>query len=113
MQLPVSHDEELYMYFLTRKSLSRRTLLRSSGVALALPLLESMIPAGAHGAELPKPRLACLYMAHGAIMGEWTPQQDGRNFELSPTLQSLAAAPPIRILCLRHWCLRPLLSASP
>ncbi len=78
------------MYFLTRKALSRRTLLRSSGVALALPLLESMMPAGVYGAELPKARLACLYMAHGAIMGEWTPQQDGRNFELSPILQSLA-----------------------
>ena len=78
------------MYFLTRKALSRRTLLRSSSVALALPLLESMTPAGVYGAELPKARLACLYMAHGAIMGEWTPQQDGRNFALSPTLQSLA-----------------------
>ena len=78
------------MYFLTRKALSRRTLLRSSGIALALPLLESMMPAGVYGAELPKARLACLYMAHGAIMGEWTPQQDGRNFELSPILQSLA-----------------------
>jgi hypothetical protein len=78
------------MFVLTRKSLSRRTLLRGSGVALALPLLDSMLPAGVYGAELPKSRLACLYMAHGAIMSEWTPQQDGRNFELSPILQSLA-----------------------
>jgi hypothetical protein len=78
------------MFFLTRKALSRRTLLRGSGVALALPLLESMIPAGLYGAELPKARLACLYMAHGAIMSEWTPQQEGINFELSPILQSLA-----------------------
>ena len=39
-------------------------MLRGSGVALALPLLQSMIPAGVHGAELPKARLACLYMAH-------------------------------------------------
>ncbi len=78
------------MYFLTKKALSRRTLLRNGGVALALPLLESMTPAGVYGAQLPKVRLACLYMAHGAIMGEWTPQQEGRNFELSPILQSLA-----------------------
>jgi len=78
------------MYFLTRKALSRRRLLRGSGVALALPLLDAMIPAGLHAAPAPKPRLACLYLAHGAIMEQWTPRETGRNFSLSPTLQALA-----------------------
>lgn len=78
------------MYFLTRKALSRRTLLRGAGVALALPLLESMIPAGLQAAVPPTTRFACLYLAHGAIMDQWTPQQEGRNFALSPTLRPLA-----------------------
>jgi len=78
------------MHFLTRKALSRRAVLRGSGVALALPLLDAMIPATVHGAPAPKPRFAALYLAHGAIMQQWTPAQEGRDFALSPTLQALA-----------------------
>ncbi len=79
------------MHYLTRKHLSRRMLLRGTGAALALPLLESMIPVGAAAAAaVPKPRLACIYIAHGAVMQQWTPRQEGRDFEFSPTLRSLA-----------------------
>ncbi len=78
------------MFFMTRKALSRRTLLRGAGSALALPLLDAMIPAGVHAAPLPKPRVACMYMAHGAIMNQWTPAGEERDFTLSPTLASLA-----------------------
>ena len=78
------------MFFLTRKALSRRTVLRGAGTALALPLLDAMIPAGAHAAPVPKPRVACMYMAHGAILNQWTPAGGERDFTLSPTLASLS-----------------------
>ena len=59
------------MTFITRKYLSRRTVLRGAGVALALPLLDAMIPAAtalADTAAAPKPRLGFFYFPHGAIM---------------------------------------------
>lgn len=80
------------MSFLTKKHLSRRRLIRGAGVTLALPLLESMIPAGlARAAELgtPRSRLACIYVPHGAVQKSWAPPNFGRNFEFSPTLQAL------------------------
>jgi hypothetical protein len=81
------------MRYLTRKHLSRRTVLRGAGVALALPLLESMIPAGirtAAAAGVPRSRLACIYVPHGCVMDRWLPSATGRGFELTPTLASLA-----------------------
>jgi len=80
------------MNYLTKKHISRRQLLRGSGVALALPLLESMVPAGtARAAELgtPQSRLACIYIPHGAVQANWIPSSEGSNFEFSPTLKSL------------------------
>ena len=80
------------MRYLTKKRLSRRTLLRGAGVAVALPLLESMIPAGirsASAAGAPRSRLACIYIPHGCIASRWTPSTTGRDFEFTPTLQAL------------------------
>jgi len=80
------------MRYLTGKHLSRRTLLRGTGAAIALPLLESMIPAGvrdASAAGVPRSRLACVYIPHGCVMSRWMPSSEGRDFELQPTLQSL------------------------
>jgi hypothetical protein len=80
------------MRYLTGKHLSRRTVLRGAGVALALPLLESMIPAGlrtAAAAGAPRARLACIYIPHGCIMSRWVPAADGRGFEFQPILKSL------------------------
>ena len=80
------------MRYLTGKHLSRRTLLRGAGVALALPLLESMIPAGmrrAAAAGAPRARLACIYIPHGCIMSRWVPTAVGRGFEFQPILKSL------------------------
>jgi hypothetical protein len=80
------------MRYLTRKHLSRRTLLRGAGVTLALPLLESMIPAGlrtAAAAGAPRARLACVYIPHGCIMNRWVPAATGRGFELPPILKPL------------------------
>jgi hypothetical protein len=80
------------MPYLTRQHLSRRTFLRGAGVTLALPLLESMLPAApALGQEAATraTRLACVYFPHGAIMPKWTPAAEGAGFELSEILQPL------------------------
>src|SRR5712691_5532556 len=78
--------------FITKKHLPRRTFLKGAGVSLALPLLESMIPAGralARTAATPKTRLGCIYVPHGATMDKWTPATEGSGFELSEILQPL------------------------
>lgn len=78
------------MKFLTGKHLSRRHLLRGAGTVLALPLLESMLPALARAqVATPKSRLACIYIAHGAVMDRWMPATDGAGFAFTPTLASL------------------------
>ncbi len=78
--------------FITKKHLSRRTLLRGLGVSLALPLLDSMIPAQtplAKTAAKTPLRLGFLYIPHGGVMANWTPVKDGTDFELSRTLSPL------------------------
>ena len=79
--------------FITRKHLSRRTLLRGMGVGLSLPLLDAMIPAAtalAGTAAAPKPRLGFFYFPHGAVMENWTPEGEGRDFQLKPISEPLA-----------------------
>jgi hypothetical protein len=98
--------------FLTRKHLSRRTVLKGAGATIGLPLLSAMIPAGvARALEAATPRrLAFIYIPHGAIVGttpipleglarqvaandqqdRWTPNGVGRDFELLGDLASLA-----------------------
>jgi hypothetical protein len=74
--------------FITRRHLSRRTVLRGAGAALALPLLESMTPALA-AAPVVRPRFGAIYFPHGATMSRWTPQGEGRDFPISEILQPL------------------------
>jgi hypothetical protein len=79
--------------FVTKKHLSRRTVLKGVGVTVGLPLLDAMIPARtalAHTAAAPRPRLGFIYFPHGAIMKQWTPSGEGTSFELSPLLEPLA-----------------------
>ncbi len=87
--------------YLTRKHLSRRTVLRGMGVSLALPFLDSMMPAQTpirKTAANPRTRLACIEMVHGAAgsTGEgsekhyWSPVKEGRDFEFTQTLEPLA-----------------------
>ena len=79
--------------FVTKKHLSRRTMLRGIGATVALPLLDAMIPARtalAHTAGAPSPKLAFVYFPHGAIMSKWTPAGEGKSFELAPLLEPLA-----------------------
>ena len=76
----------------TKKHLPRRTFLRGVGVSLALPLLDSMIPANtllANTAANPQLRLGFCYMPHGAVMSNWTPVMDGAGYTLSRTLAPL------------------------
>ena len=77
---------------ITKKSLSRRTFIRGTGAALALPFLESMLPALTNAQELMQPaqRLFVGYVPNGVIMDKWTPKNFGVNFELPATLQPLA-----------------------
>jgi hypothetical protein len=79
--------------FVTKKHLSRRTFLNGVGVAMALPFLESMIPAatvfGQTAAAKRRTRLGCIYFPHGAIMPMWTPATDGAGYELTQILQPL------------------------
>jgi len=76
--------------FISRKHLSRRTFLQGAGATLALPFLESMIPAmTAQAASNSGTRLAFVYIPHGAIMDKWTPKTDGPDFEFTPILQAL------------------------
>lgn len=80
------------MRIATKKSLPRRTLLRGlGGAAIALPMLDAMIPAltAAPAKAAPK-RLGYVYMPMGAHMPQWTPKSEGgRLTELSPSLKSL------------------------
>jgi hypothetical protein len=78
--------------FITKKHLSRRTVLRGLGASVSLPLLSAMIPAAtalAKTAAAPKPRLGFFYFPHGAIMEKWTPAVAGSGFEMSQILEPL------------------------
>jgi hypothetical protein len=87
--------------YLTKKHLSRRTVLKGTGVSLALPLLDAMIPAAtalADTAAAPKLRVGFFYIPHGAIlwntaygkeMDHWTPSGAGADFKLSPIMEPL------------------------
>ena len=66
--------------FVTRKHLTRRSILRGAGTALSLPLLDAMIPARtalAQTAANPTPHLGFIYFPHGAVQAKWTPKGDG------------------------------------
>ena len=78
--------------FITKKYLSRRTVLRGMGVSLALPLLDSMLPAQtpiARTAANSRSRLSCIYVPHGATMDKWTPAAQGKSFEFTEILTPL------------------------
>src|SRR5438876_6871683 len=84
--------------FVTKMSLHRRTFLRGMGTALALPLLDAMVPALSAMAQTPaKPvrRLAFVYLPNGVSMNfkgtnYWKPIGEGPRFQLSPILTPFA-----------------------
>jgi hypothetical protein len=86
--------------FITKKHLSRRAVLRGMGVSLALPFLDSMVPAQTplrKTAAVPRSRLCAIEMVHGAagstVEGQerryWSPMKEGSDFETTPSLASL------------------------
>jgi hypothetical protein len=79
--------------FLTKKHVSRRTVLKGVGVGLSLPFLDAMVPAAtalAATAAAPRPRLGFFYFPHGAVMENWAPSTDGRDFDLKSIIEPLA-----------------------
>jgi len=81
---------------ITKKAMPRRTFLRGTGVALALPLLDAMVPALApivHTAARTTPRLGFIYVPNGVAMNRtvnyWRPTTSGRDFDFSPILKPL------------------------
>ena len=118
--------------FITKKHISRRTILRGAGTALALPLLDAMIPAStalAQTAANPKPRFVGCFVPHGMAPGYWVPSKEGAleatlpfNFKpLEPFrestvilsgLHSRSAEPPPGATGADHWVAAAFLCAN-
>ena len=78
--------------FLTKKAIPRRTFLKGAQAALALPLLDAMIPAATAWAQTPAkpvPRLGFVFIPMGCDQSRWTPTGQGKLDELSPILAPL------------------------
>jgi hypothetical protein len=79
--------------FITKKHLSRRTVLRGAGALVALPLLDAMSPAGvawAKTAAKTPQRLVFVGFPHGAVMRLWAPTATGKDYEMTRILEPLA-----------------------
>jgi hypothetical protein len=74
---------------ITKKHLARRTFLRGAGAALALPFLDSMVPAFASAAAWPATRMGFMYVPNGIIAANWLPKTEGANFEFNSTMKAL------------------------
>jgi hypothetical protein len=76
------------MNFVTQRHISRRTLLRGMGTAIALPALDAMFPALAASPTPPR-RLAVVYVPNGIIMKDWKLATTGPDFEFTRILKPL------------------------
>lgn len=80
--------------YISKKHLSRRTVLKGIGATIALPLLEAMSPAATAWAQTAagkKPvRFAFIGFPHGAIMDKWSPKETGKDYTMTPILEPLA-----------------------
>ena len=120
--------------FVTKKHLTRRTVLRGAGTALALPLLDAMIPARtvlAETAAKPSLHLGFIYFPHGAVQDKWTPKGQGKIEEFGEILNPLdkyksmttvfsnidnqAPLGPVHALAPGTWlnCVHPAISQDP
>ena len=77
------------MMMVFKKSIPRRAFLRGAGVAVALPLLDSMVPAFAAPTK-PVLRLGFVYCPNGMLMEQWRPAIAGHDYELTRILEPLA-----------------------
>ena len=117
--------------FVTKKHLTRRTVLRGLGAAIGLPLLDAMIPARtalAQTAAKATPHVGFIYFPHGAVMNRWTPTGEGQIGEFGDILKPLdkykamttvfsnidnqAAVGPVHALSPGTWlsCVHPAIS---
>ena len=76
---------------ITRKAVARRTFLKGAGAAVALPFLDSMVPAMATAATTPKPavRMAFVYVPNGVDLRNWTLGYEGQLDKMSRILAPL------------------------
>lgn len=78
--------------FVFKRALPRRTFLRGLGTAVALPLLDSMVPAFAAQAgpgARPPVRFGAVYVPNGSTMRHWMPPTTGSGLDLTPILKPL------------------------
>jgi Protein of unknown function (DUF1552) len=75
---------------ITKLALPRRTFLRGMGAAVALPFLDAMVPALSAQSK-GVPRFAAVYIGNGVNLSQWTPPNEGVNFEMTPTLKGIEA----------------------
>jgi hypothetical protein len=78
--------------YISKMSLHRRTFLRGMGAAIALPLLDAMVPALtplARAAAAPRTRFGAIYIPNGAIVDEFFPKATGTNWEFTPILKPI------------------------
>jgi len=78
--------------FVTKRALPRRTFLRGVGTTMALPLLESMVPAFTALAQTPASpptRFGAVYVPNGATMKHWMPETTGAGLDFKPILKPL------------------------
>src|SRR4029079_1435755 len=86
--------------FITKKLISRRTVLRGLGSTIALPFLEAMVPAQTplrNTAAAPKSRFAAIEVVHGCAgstphgneIGIWRPLKEGSDFEFGTIVKPL------------------------
>ncbi|PWT99020.1 MAG: hypothetical protein C5B51_27945 [Terriglobia bacterium] len=120
------------MRFITKKHMSRRTVLRGAGATLALPLLDAMVPAMtalAQTAASPKPRFVGCFVPHGMAPGYWVPEKEGALDAVFPFnwkslepfrshtvilsgLHSRSAEPPPGATGADHWVAAAFLCAN-
>src|SRR5215510_305012 len=117
---------------LTKKHISRRTVLRGAGAVLSLPFLDAMVPAAtalAQTAAAPKPRFVGCFVPHGMAPGFWVPKTEGplvgdlpynwaplepfRNQTVILSgLHSRSAEPPPGVTGADHWVAAAFLCAN-
>src|SRR2546428_7093398 len=117
--------------FITKKHIPRRTVLKGAGAALALPLLDAMLPAATALAQTPanpKPRFVGCFVPHGMAPGYWVPNKEGIGFDFSFCLKPLepyrdhvtilsglhsrSAEPPPGVTGADHWVAAAFLCAN-
>jgi hypothetical protein len=117
--------------FISKKHISRRTVLRGAGAALALPFLDAMVPAATaqSSTAAARPlRFVGLFVPHGMAPGWWVPDKEGAGFEypfcwkplepyrkqvvLMSGLHSTSAEPPPGVTGADHWVAAAFLCAE-